>query len=69
MLLVYATTMSAVGITLSMVFQLAHCVEEAQFPVPAQDSGAIHKPWAIHQIETTVDEGDELELVQLVGGG
>jgi linoleoyl-CoA desaturase len=46
------------GVVLSVVFQLAHVVEEADFPMPvAKASGVeqIENEWAIHQVETTVD--------------
>ena len=43
-----------VGIVLSVVFQLAHAVEGARFPRP-QTPGRMETPWAIHQVETTVD--------------
>jgi linoleoyl-CoA desaturase len=36
------------------VFQLAHCVEEAYFPL-ASETGRIATPWAVHQAETSVD--------------
>ena len=42
------------GIVMSVVFQLAHSVEEASFPQP-QTPGQMDKPWAVHQVETTVD--------------
>ena len=42
------------GWLLSIVFQLAHCVEEADFPIPDSDSG-MENSWAIHQVETTVN--------------
>ena len=35
-------------------FQLAHCVEEADF-ARAEDVLAEGKPWAVHEVETTVD--------------
>ena len=53
--LFYVTSSMVVGIVMSMVFQLAHCVGQADFPEPGQDSLRMHKPWAIHQVETTVD--------------
>ncbi|MGH7176076.1 MAG: fatty acid desaturase family protein [Tepidisphaeraceae bacterium] len=43
------------GIVLSVVFQLAHVVEEAEFPMPDHDTGHMEKHWAVHQVETTVD--------------
>jgi linoleoyl-CoA desaturase len=42
------------GITLSIVFQLAHVVEEAEFPLP-NETGKIEAHWAVHQVQTTVD--------------
>lgn len=42
------------GIILTTVFQLAHSVDETQFPVP-DDKGSIPNAWAIHQMETTVN--------------
>jgi linoleoyl-CoA desaturase len=42
------------GIVMSTVFQLGHSVEEASFPQP-QETGYMDKPWAVHQVETTVD--------------
>ncbi len=43
------------GVLLSVVFQLAHCVEEASFPMPEEGSQKIESAWAVHQVETTVD--------------
>jgi linoleoyl-CoA desaturase len=43
-----------VGVTLSITFQLAHCVEEADFPSPGAD-GRLPTDWAEHQLYTTVD--------------
>src|SRR2546430_11339193 len=40
---------------LSVVFQVAHCVEEAEFPLPREETGRVEHAWAIHQAETTVD--------------
>lgn len=55
---VYALAAFVSGITLSVVFQLAHCVEGASFPMTeTQPNGTekIMNEWAIHQVETTVD--------------
>jgi linoleoyl-CoA desaturase len=50
----YAVTAVVMGIVLGAVFQLAHCVEDADFPT---DSGSGHMPvpWAVHQVSTSVD--------------
>jgi linoleoyl-CoA desaturase len=55
---VYALAAFVSGVVLSIVFQLAHCVEEANFPVPVTAAGGterIETEWAIHQVQTTVD--------------
>jgi linoleoyl-CoA desaturase len=51
----YVATSFVQGLALSVVFQLAHCVEEAAFPMPQADTGRIEAAWAVHQVETTVD--------------
>jgi linoleoyl-CoA desaturase len=68
-LLFYGIASFVLGVTLSVVFQMAHCVEEAAFPMPVMDSGRIESSWAVHQVETTVDfaRGNRL-LSWLVGG-
>jgi linoleoyl-CoA desaturase len=57
------------GIVLSVVFQVAHCVEEAEFPVPRASTGRIDHAWAIHQAETTVDFARQSRMVTWLVGG
>ena len=68
-LLFYLTASLVQGLTLSVVFQLAHCVEQAAFPLPRPDTGRMEKGWAEHQVETTVDfaRGNRL-LSWFIGG-
>jgi linoleoyl-CoA desaturase len=50
----YLLASMACGVTLSVVFQLAHCVEGASFPEAA--AGArLEREFSAHQVETTVD--------------
>lgn len=57
------------GLTLSVVFQLAHCVEPAAFPMPQLETGRMHSPWAAHQVETTVNFAPASRvLTWLIGG-
>ncbi len=57
------------GVGLSVVFQLAHCVEEAEFPMPTPETHRIENCWAVHQVETTVDFAPRSRvLAWLVGG-
>jgi linoleoyl-CoA desaturase len=53
--LLYVLTVSLAGVVVSVVFQLAHCVEEAEFPLPHDSSGSMENAWAVHQVETSVD--------------
>jgi linoleoyl-CoA desaturase len=57
-LTVYVIAAFISGVVLSVVFQLAHCVGEAEFPAPVADArGGERMPteWAVHQAQTTVD--------------
>jgi linoleoyl-CoA desaturase len=42
------------GITLALIFQLAHIVEGPQFPLPDAD-GKVEDNWAVHQLRTTAN--------------
>ncbi|QRN98528.1 acyl-CoA desaturase [Archangium violaceum] len=53
--LCYALTSFVLGLTLASVFQLAHCVEEAEFSEVPEGGGTFAREWAVHQVETTVD--------------
>ena len=57
------------GIALSLVFQLPHCVEQAAFPLPQADTGRMETPWAVHQVQTTVDYGRSNRLLSWYVGG
>ena len=57
------------GVTLSVVFQLAHVVEHAEFPMPEEESLRIENAWAVHQVETTVDFAQQSRLVNWYTGG
>jgi len=68
-LLYYVVAALVLGMVLSVVFQLAHCVEEAEFPLPRPDSGRIDNAWAIHQAETTVDFARRSRVAAWLLGG
>ena len=52
---IYLYTGVVLGLTLATVFQLAHCVQEAEFPAPAPGTRKMDNDWFTHQVETTVD--------------
>lgn len=56
------------GIILSIIFQLAHVIEETQFPVP-DEQGNIQNEWAIHQLQTTADFSKNNPLITFYVGG
>jgi linoleoyl-CoA desaturase len=43
------------GLVLSIVFQLAHTVEEANFPDVPEGARSVDNSWAVHQVQTSVD--------------
>ena len=51
----YCVFAMVLGMALSVVFQLAHCVEEADFPTAVESTGRVDNAWAVHQVRTTVD--------------
>src|SRR6266849_2486875 len=68
-LLFYAITAFVVGLTLSVVFQLAHCVEEADFPQLLPGTDQVPSAWAVHQVQTTVDFAPRNRLLTWYLGG
>lgn len=51
----YGIAVLVLGTVLSMIFQLPHCVGQADFPLPVEDTGRMEKPWASHQAGVTLD--------------
>jgi linoleoyl-CoA desaturase len=68
-LLLYGVSSFVLGIVMAVVFQLAHCVEEAQFPLPQRNTQRMDHCWAVHQIETTVDFARTSPVVSWLLGG
>ena len=56
------------GLILSIVFQLAHVVEDTDMPLPDQH-GTIKNTWAIHQLFTTVNFSTKNKMVNWFTGG
>lgn len=56
------------GFILAVVFQLAHVVPDAQFPV-ADESNSIENNWAIHQLQTTVNFAPKSNILYWFVGG
>jgi linoleoyl-CoA desaturase len=58
-----------VGLTLGIVFQLAHVLKVVDFPEPQGDPLHIENEWAVHQVETTADFAPKNLLLNLYVGG
>lgn len=58
------------GITLSVIFQLAHVVEDTSFEyVGHNDTIQIENEWAIHQIKTTANFSPNSKIISWLVGG
>jgi len=57
------------GLTIALVFMLAHLVEKAQFPEPVDTKGTMENSWAIHQMMTTADFARKNWLAHFICGG
>lgn len=56
------------GVILSVVFQLAHVVEDAEVMLP-EPSGTMKNSWAIHQLFTTVNFSTKNKFMNWFTGG
>jgi len=56
------------GLVLGVVFQLAHSVLEAEFPLP-NSANIVEDDWAMHQLRTTVNFARENKLLSWYVGG
>ena len=67
-LVAYLAFTMVVGVITATTFQLAHCVEEADFASPSELSG-VKRVWAVHEVETTVDFCPRNPILTWVLGG
>ena len=57
------------GFILGTVFQLAHVIEDAEFPMPLEGSNKMEQTWVLHQIATTVNFATKSKLLSWFTGG
>ena len=67
--LLYLLTSFTIGLTLSVVFQLAHATESAAFPEVTAERPRCEQEWAVHQVLTTVDFARSNRLLNWYLGG
>jgi linoleoyl-CoA desaturase len=63
----YLILTTTCGIVIAVVFQLAHVVEETDFP--AAEDGKVNVEWAVHQINTTSNFATKSKIVSWFTGG
>jgi len=56
------------GFLLTIIFQTAHVVPEAKFPLP-DENGVMENNWAVHQLYTTTDFSPKNKLLSWFIGG
>ena len=57
------------GLSITVVFQLAHMVEKTTFDVAGETHKVINSEWAIHEIRTTADFAPENKIISWLVGG
>ncbi len=67
-LLGFLIMMATEGFVLGLVFQLAHVVEDVEFPEPNAENN-IEEVWAIHQLQTTANFSRKSWLATFLCGG
>ncbi len=67
----YLIVVMVTGLVISVVFQLAHVVEDALFPAIPENTKSlkIETEWAIHQLNTTANFATQNKLVSWFIGG
>lgn len=68
-LLGYSIVLFVTGVTIAVVFQLAHIVEGTHFPQPDPASNKIENEWALHQVKTTANFATRSGIVSWFMGG
>ena len=57
------------GLTLGIVFQMAHIVEHTNFDLADESNKKIEKEWAVHQINTTANFATKSKIISWFTGG
>ncbi len=65
----YLVMATVCGVVISTVFQLAHVVENVDFPLPDEKTNKIENEWAVHQVLTTANFATKSKMVSWFVGG
>jgi linoleoyl-CoA desaturase len=63
----FLTVHFVAGFSLAGVFQLAHVMEDLDYPVPTE--GSVLNQWAVHQMNTTLNFGGKNKILSWFVGG
>lgn len=63
----FLTVHYVAGFVLAIIFQLAHVMEDTQFPVP--EDGSVSNQWAVHQLQTTLNFARDNKVLSWFVGG
>ncbi len=67
-LLGFFTMHYVAGLILSLIFQLAHVMDDTTTPLP-NEKGNMENSWAIHQLQTTTNFGTKSKFLSWFSGG
>lgn len=65
----YLIVAGVTGIVISVVFQLAHVVEDVDFPTPDEETLKIEENWFVHQLQTTANFSTRSKVLSWMTGG
>jgi linoleoyl-CoA desaturase len=65
----FLTMTFVAGFVISIIFQLAHTVEDTHFPMPNVVTAKMEDEWTIHQIKTTANFATRNRVVSWLVGG
>lgn len=65
----FLTVHLTAGLILALIFQLAHVMEDTQFPIPEEASNMIENQWAVHQLQTTLNFSAKSRILSWFVGG
>jgi linoleoyl-CoA desaturase len=65
----YLLVNATMGLTLSVVFQLAHVVEKTTFEEAGDVPKTIQKEWAVHEVLTTANFAEKNKVISWFAGG
>jgi len=57
------------GWAISIIFQMAHLVEDSSFPLPEANTQKMEEDWTVHQLESTANFSTRSKIISWFSGG